>query len=200
MVDFLEACISPITLPFTALLVLVVLYWLTFILGAVDIEMFDALAPDVDGAEGGCLLSPVLQLLNIGDVPVMVVLSVLVVSGWWFSLMANHYLNPDQGLVLGVLLLLPNLVFSVVVTNLVTRPLRRVFAPERHEKVMFRVGEVITSRVTPEFGQIRIDTDGAPIVLNARTQGEVRLEKGDRALIYEEDRDKGIYFVEKYQE
>ena len=43
----------------------------------------------VDGYHAG-FLAQVLHFVNIGEVPVMIVLSVLTLGMWLFSLMANH--------------------------------------------------------------------------------------------------------------
>jgi hypothetical protein len=50
--DFIEACFHVVNLPATLLLILVVLYWLTVIIGALDLTAFDLDLPDLD-LEGG---------------------------------------------------------------------------------------------------------------------------------------------------
>ncbi len=199
MQAFISACFSPINLPFTALLILVMLYWGTLIMGAADLELLDSLIPDIDADEGGCLLAPLFQLLNLGEVPAMITVSFLSLFGWWFSLEANHYLNPAGNAVIALVLLIPNFIFSVVAAGLLTRPMRRFFKAETHEKIMYRVGVVITSEVNADFGQIEIATGGAPITLNARARDGLVLEKGEPALIYDEDPEKGIYYVERFK-
>ena len=57
-----------------------------------------------------------------------------------------------------------------------------------------------TSQVTPTFGQLEIKTKGAPILVNVRTTSDTVLKKGDNAIVYDEDKEKGVYFVEKYDD
>lgn len=197
---FLEACLSPINLPFTVLLVMLLFYWITLILGAADIEMFDSLIPDLDADEVGGFFGPIMQILNIGDVPVMVSFSFLILAGWWFSLLANFYLNPDGSFLIAALLLLPNLIFSLVAANLLTRPVKKMFTSEKHDKALYSIGVVTTSLVTHDFGRVEIETGGAPIVINARTSEGTSIEKGERVIVYDEDREGGIYYVEPYVE
>jgi hypothetical protein len=199
MEAFLQACVSPITLPFTVLLILLLVYWITLILGAADIELFDSLVPDMEVDEGGGFFSPLLQLLNIGNIPFIVTLSILVMSGWFFSILANHYFNPSDDLVIALVLLVPNLIVALVITGLITRPLRPLFATETHDKILYRVAVASTSEVTHDFGTVEIETAGVPIVVQARTGSpDTVVVKGDRVLIYDEDPEAGIYFVEPY--
>lgn len=198
MREFLESCFSPLTLPFTALLALILLYWLFLIIGAVDLEFLDSLVPDVDVDEGGGVFGPLLHWLGIGSVPVMIMLSFFIFFGWAISLIANAAVNADGSPIVGLLLLLPNLAVSLFLAGLIARPFGRLFKPETHQQILYSVGVATTSTVTADFGQVEIPARGAPIVINARTVGDTVLHRGDKALVYDQDNDKGIYFVEKY--
>lgn len=217
MIEFLTASIALVNLPFTVLLVLVILYWICVILGAIDIELFDIdmdhdvdmggdvdMDGDVDVDQSGGFLHSFFDMMNIGEVPAMVVISVMVLSCWCISMLANYYLNSGNSLLIGVGIIIPNLIVSLFVAALFTRPLRKVFKTldndEQHQKILLRVGEVTTSEVNDTFGQLEIKTKGAPVVINVRTTDGIILKKGDKAIVYEEDKEKGIYFIEKYEE
>ena len=215
MGEFLQASISLINLPFTVLLILVVFYWLSVIIGVLDVELFDFdldidMDADVDadadmevGHSGGFLYT-VLNLLNIGEVPFMVVVSIAILAAWSISMMSNYYLNTNMSLLIGTGLLIPNIVVSLIIAGLVTRPLRALFATleqeETHAKIVGRIGVVTTSEVTRTFGQVEIKTKGSPILVNVRTTDDAVLKKGDYAIIYDEDKEKSVYFVEKHEE
>ncbi len=133
----------------------------------------------------------------------MLVFSVITAFAWWFSLVSNFFLNSANSIMIGLGLLIPNLLLTIFLTGLLMKPLSRIFADpdkEAMKKIVYRVGIVTTSEVTPDFGQIEIESKGAPITINARTSGDIVLNKGDRALVYDDDKEKGIYFVEKYNE
>lgn len=202
MREFLEACLSPWTLPFTVLLTLILLYWLFLIIGAADLDFLDSLVPDVDPdidiGEGGGVFGPLLHWLGIGSVPVMIMLSFFIFIGWAISLIANAAVNADGSPLVGLLLLPPNLAVSLFLAGLIARPFGRLFKPEIHQKILYSVGVATTSTVTADFGQVEIPARGAPIVINARTTGDTVLHRGDKALVYDKDNDTGIYFVEKY--
>lgn len=202
MTEFLKACILPINLPFTILLGLFSVYWLFVILGAIDMDLFHAdWMPDmhIDDTGGFSFL----EFLGIGDVPVMLVFSVLTAFAWWFSLVSNFFVNAGNSLWVGLGLLIPNILLTIFLTGLLMKPLSRIFAdPDKDamKKIVYRTGTVTTSEVTTSFGQIEIETAGAPITINVRTTGDLVLKKGEKALVYDEDKEKGIYFVEKYNE
>ncbi len=198
MREFLEACFFPWTLPFTVLLVLIALYWLFLILGAVDLEFLDPLIPDIDADDAGGLFGPLLHWLGIGSVPVMILLSFFIFIGWAISLIANAAVNADGSPIVGLLLLLPNLAVSLFLAGLIARPFGRLFKPETHQRILYSIGVATTSTVTADFGQVEIPARGAPILINARTAGDAVLHKGDRVIVYDKDDDKGVYFVEKY--
>ncbi len=202
MTELFEAAIHPFNLPFTVLVGLVVVYWLFVILGAIDMDMLHAdWMPDIDldNADGFSFL----ELLGIGNVPIMLVVSILAVFGWWFSIVANYFFNTGHVGWIALLLLIPNLLITVFLAGLVIRPLAKIFAAADKntvQSVVYRVGTVITSEVTPSFGQIEIENAGGPITVNVRTAGDLVLHKGDKALIFDEDKEKGIYYVDKYEE
>ena len=205
MIEFFQAAIAPFTLPFTILLGMVVLYWLIVILGALDMEALEAeWMPDLDVDADG-FLHGVFDFLSIGEVPIMMVLSIMTLCGWAISLLANYFLNPAGMLAIGFGILAGNLVLSLLLTSLFTRPLRKIFASMHREntedqQIMYRPGVVTTSVVNERFGQVEIKTGGAPIVINARTTDSVELKKGEKVLIFEEDKEKGIYFVSRFDD
>ena len=70
-------------LPYTMLLALVSLYWLTAALGLVDIEIFDLDGSDLD-ADGDSLegLTGLLARLGLNGVPITVVVTLIALYGW----------------------------------------------------------------------------------------------------------------------
>lgn len=197
---FLESCLDPSTLPFTILLILAFFYWLLMIIGAVDLEIFDSLMPDFDVEGGGGFFSPLLQWLGIGSVPVMIVISVFAFLAWAFSLIANAVFHPGDDLIILLALIFTNALISFFLAGLLTRPLSGLFKPEEHHKIMYSIGKATTSRITSEFGQVEIPVRGAPILINARVKDDAVINKGDKVIVYDKDEDKGIYFVEPFNE
>lgn len=203
MFELMKAAVSIINLPFTALLFLVICYWCGVILGFLDIELFDIDSDfDTDVDLSGGFLNALMGFLFIGELPVMIILSILIISGWCFSMIANYYFNPHYSVLTGLLLLIPNLILSLFITKIAGSPLRKLYAmfdTEDKRKMLYEIGVVTTSKVTADFGQIEVPSKGAPIILNARTsKKDIVLHKGDKVLVYDEDKEKGIFYVEKF--
>ena len=225
MLDFFYETLRPVNLPFTALLAAVTFYWLLVMLGALDFDSEPSLDlhshdVDIDGAAGahdldhagagghdiGAIKS-LLQFLNFGNVPSMIVVSVMVLCLWTVSLISNRYFNSstifNHGSALVALgLLIPNFIITALVTKAATTPLKKLFAAlnkeyDEQKPVVGRTCTILTSEVTDKFGQAQIDTDGAPLVINVRTYGDVAFNKGESALIIKEDKENNLFTVAK---
>lgn len=205
MALFIQEAFSPVNAVFSTLLVLLLLYWIMVILGVMDMDFIDMeWMPDLD-VEGGEGFFPFfLGLLNIGEVPVMIVISILVVFAWFISLLSNFYFNPLDSLFLSIVFFFASIAGSFFLTSFTVRPLSRFFSPlhkdgEGRGKILYQEGVVVTSRVDETFGMVEIATSGSPITVNARTENGKVFLKGDRVLLYDHDKDKGIYFVDTYE-
>lgn len=176
---------QPVNLPATILLGLVLVYWLLVIIGVVGVELFEFdLGVDAEGIEQGQLglLPGVLQFFHLGDVPVTVFGSVFALLYWTGTMLANHYLNPGWSLAMGGLLLVGCVLTSLLVTRLVILPavpfFRRMNAADQERVRPGQLARVSTSELTGTFGEVTIEQNGPPIVLNARCSG-ARLVRGD---------------------
>lgn len=197
MIELFQESIQWANLPYTAMLGLVLAYWLLVILGALDIDfgdfdIFPDVEPDLDAgvpSQAGWLAG-VLQFLNLGQVPFMIVASFMVMSLWAGAMIANHYWH-IPGLVLALLLFIPNFLVACIVTHFCARPFRKLFKElnrqgEEQLPITGRMGKVITSEVNDHFGQVEIQTEGAPIVISARTSSGESYTKGESVVVVEE--------------
>lgn len=196
--EFFKELITLVNLPVTIMMGMVVLYWSMVILGVLGMDAIDFdlgvdadldldLDPGID-AEPASAFSEVLGFLHLGEVPAMIVGSLLVFLMWILTVLSNHYLNSEQSLILGLLFALPNLFISVMVTKAFLWPFLNVFKTdqttvETRENMIGVKGVVMTSEVTGTFGQLEIQIDGPPVVINARTNDGEKLAKGDYAKI-----------------
>ncbi len=203
---FLQETITPPNLPFTILLILIMLYWLFVIIGAIDLEFLDVdLSTDGDIDAGDSFFTSFVQLLKMGDAPIMAAVSIMALIAWTTSMVYNHYLNFNhQGwIAAGVIALI--FLISFFITIMIMRLLNKIFGPFNSEEdamqsSMYKTGTVLTSEVNSGFGQVEIQTMGAPVTINARTPDDLVLIKGEKVLVYDEDKEKGVYFVDRYDE
>lgn len=206
MQEVLTEAIRPLNLPFTVLLAVVAGYWLLVAFGMLGLDLegdgdlggHDGDLHHESAAEGGWF-SSVLHFVNIGEVPVTIVGSVFALCLWLGSMIANHYWTGGS-LALGFAALAPNVVLSAVLTRYLTlpfKPLLRAMNREgdEHVPVVGRTCEIATSEANAQFGQARIETKGAPLLINVRVRNIVSLPRGATCLVVEEDKARSLYFV-----
>jgi hypothetical protein len=219
MIDLIQTAFSPVNAVVTVMLILNVIYWITVILGALDVdfldvELFDSgleAGGDVDvdvDAEGeldldmsqhGALRS-IMHFFYVGEVPIMLLLSILILSMWTLCMFGNHYFNPKSSFLLALPIYAISLVSSLVICRIFAMPLKKIYdmfnkdynAPK---KVTGRICIVTTTSVSDKMGQAEVKTKGAPIVLNVISDGEHVFHKGDEAIVVARDEEKGIYRI-----
>ncbi len=208
-----HASIHLANLPYTLLLLLVVLYWLTVLAGVLDLGSLDLDAPDVDGdvdldvpdagVDAG-FFGGLLEYFNLRKVPFSIMVSAFALSLWVVGMLANHYLHGTRSALLGLALLLPNILLSAHVAKFVTLPLVPLFRGMRTEVAASRdlVGSrviVTSSKVDATFGLAEIREVGAPITLMVRTEGGETLSKGAEAVILRSEPEKSVHIITKLE-
>jgi hypothetical protein len=222
MVEFLEMCVEGTNFASSALLGIVLVYWLFVLSGVLGLDILDFDLDmdadvggnidvdgdvDIDVGEPGALGSMlgmgvvVLRFLNIGRVPLMLWVSVFALSLWALTMFLD---KPENHVTLGhdLIILLRNAAIAIVCTKVLTQPLQGKFDPVESQTVRDLIGKqctVVTPSITETSGQVRCATEAAPLLLNARTKGEP-LAKGELAVIAEIDLSQGIYYVEKAEQ
>ena len=214
MVELISAAFAPVNVVFTVLLLLTGLYWITVILGVLDINLFDVDVVDsspeismdadadvgLDGMEMGIGRS-VLHFFYVGEVPTMILVSILVLSLWTFSILGNYYLNPGGSFLVATPIFIGNLVASAFVMKLFAVPLKRLYVMLNKDynapgDVIGRICRVVTTHVANDkMGQAEVPTKGAPILLNVLSQDEHVFQKGEEAVIVALDDPKGTYLI-----
>jgi len=202
--------ISPQVLPLTILLVPVALYWLLNVLGAVDLDFLDV---DLDTHAGhphdahhdssshDSWFHGALRFVNATDVPVMIVLSVLVILLWAGSMIGNLWFNAQQSGMTGGIIAVAAFFAAVILTRFVVAPMKPFFRliradDEKHPPVIGRTGTVRTAWVDERSGQVEIEMQGAPLLLNARVAtGTFSLPKNTEVIVISHNPESGVYTV-----
>jgi hypothetical protein len=153
----------------------------------------------VEGADAGALRS-VLHFFYIGEVPVMILASIFILSCWTISVIANYYLNPGGSIILGLPILAGDVVASLFICKVFAMPLKRLF--EAFDKdanaprdVMGRICIVTTTTVSKRMGQAEVTTKGAPLLLNVVSDSDHVFKKGDEAVITGRNKKTGVYTI-----
>ena len=211
MTELITWAFSPLNCLFTVLLLSSVLYWVTVILGVLDMDLFNVELPDpglemdvdleADADLDTDVMWGMLHWFYVGEVPVMVLVSILILSLWTLNMLGNYYYNPEALWGRGLGILGANFVISLCVVKGVGAPLRPLYAMfskdyNAPKKVIGRIGRVTTTEVTEtKMGQVEVTTKGAPIVLNVRAQAGHEFKRDDEAVIVRKDEQASVYLI-----
>lgn len=224
MIELIQEAIALYNLPLTALLGMVLFYWLLVLIGMLDfdLDLFDFGGgedgvPDMTvehpSSMGGAMLTAG-RFLGFSQVPIAVWGSFFTLFLWAAALFLNYRFNGEAGarsLDTAAWLLLPATGASLALTKLVTLPLARLFAAmagaeTESQTVVGRDAVVVTSSLDATHGQVEVSQDGVPTLLNARLctgadtgASAEMLHKGDRVRVLEASADGLFYFVEPAQ-
>lgn len=211
MTELLYAAVAPPNLLPTALLVFVLLYWLTVVLGLLDLKTIDLDIEDhghlhydsdvAPGEAGTGWLNGALAFFNLGRIPLMIFLSFVFLPLWVGSILANYYTG-NTSLLLGLAFFLPLFIGSLFVAEFLTLPFVKLFTAleKDHDGGAVVIGKVCTvllPATTEHLGQASVRIDGAPLMLNVRSTN-APLRKGETALVIDFDITRRCYLVEPY--
>lgn len=212
MIELFQIAFHPVNIVYTFLLILVILYWLMIIVGAMDFGSFDIdfdfdLDADIDlDAEvstlGGGNLAGALHFFNFGKLPFMVIMSFIILSAWAVSILANYYLGGGS-ILFAVGLVFPNLFVGLCLTKVITTPLIPVF--EKMETGIDPVDyigmtcKLILPATVSKMGQAEVLIENSPLLLNVKVDSENidTLEKGAEAIILRKAKNKHYFIIRR---
>ncbi len=212
MVELMTIAFSPLNIVFTVLLIVIVLYWITVIIGVLDVDLFDIdfdadmdfdadadVDADLDGTPEGS--RALMEFFYIGEIPIMVLVSLMILSMWALSVLGNYYFNPNDRVIHALGLGVLNVVISLCIVKVIGAPLRPFYALFNKDynaprKLMGRVCCVSTTQVTHDrMGQAEVTTKGAPIIVNVKSKQDHSFKKDDQAVIVGKNKETGIYYI-----
>ena len=198
----------------TVLFLVIVLYWLIVLFGALDFDTFDFdvdidtdvdvdadLDADTDGDSSNVFgLNKILHFFNLGRVPFMVFLTFLILPWWFGSIIVNHWLGIES-FIPALIVILPMLILSLFVAKFLTMPFVKIFEALDKENIerdiLGTIGTVRIAASNVKTGQGEFKLGDAYLNINIRTkEGEVSI--GEKVMIVN-DRNKNEYYVVERQ-
>lgn len=226
MIDLLQETVKLHNLPFTILLLVVVVYWLIASIGLVDLDggVADAdvdldvdvdLDMDIDADldvdtdfelsdhASGLTSNGLLKFAGLGEAPLIFILSLLALFLWATNFLANYYINPEGSLKTAFLLLIPVLIVSFILARLSIKPfaplMKYIRSKEPVAQIAGSIGKVESGKLDHEFGRITVDFDGRPQLIRAvLTDQHEPLQKGAQVLVIQKQTDSDVYLVRPY--
>lgn len=211
--DLLSELMTLPTAIFTILLGLVILYWLLFLIGSLDLDVLGgadgAAEGAIEGAAEGAIegaaegavegSTGLMHALKLRTVPATVAITFFAFFAWLASYLGLRLFSPLlPGWLAGLVVFVLALVVGVLLTSFAVRPFARLFRDHKVTRLRDLVGRVVTittGRVDERFGQGRCDTADA-LILEVRARGTSPLTRGDSALLIDYDEESRTFMVE----
>jgi hypothetical protein len=193
-------------------LCVILLYWLSVIIGALDMSSFDFdmdvdidvdVDADVDaGSSGGGWFAGGLHFFNFGRLSFTVVFSLLILGMWSMSILGNFYLG-NGSMVFPFIMFIPILFVSLVMTKIITTPLVPVFESlDKGVEAVDYLGltcKMLLPATTTQMVQAEVLHNSNPLLVSvmvSETQKTAVL-KGEEALIVGRSSDDRYFLIEK---
>lgn len=191
LIELLQESLKIYNLPATILLGMIIVYWIVALIGVIDLDIDLDLDSDAEavGSGNGGFLSRFVKISGFTEAPLIFILSVFALFFWATSVLANRYFNPENTLGFAIILSIPVLLISSIITRLLITPLqplvRYVKAAEPTAKIIGEEGTVKSVTLDRDFGRIEIKFDGKPLLLNAvLSEGATdQISKGAKVLV-----------------
>ena len=143
-----------------------------------------------------------------GEVPRSTVGSLIVFFGWTSSMLGSVYVPGYRQLAMGGLVFVAALGFGSLILGFVAaavavQPLRKLLeagSGQERGDLVGKLCRVKTGRVDEDFGQAELEDGSAVVQVRTRSHQEHDLKNGSKALIYEYDPAREIFFVTHYEE
>jgi len=207
MGNFSAAVFSYPTAVYTALLGIVLVYWVLAMIGLVDFEHsgldldIEAQA-DADPSELGTLAS-YLVAFGLSGVPFSVAVSLVVLYGWVASCLAGMWLQPlvpsgVLGWLAGTAVFGAASALAIVLSARTIRPLRKLFVTHAAISNAALVGQlcrVVTGSVDQRVGRAEVAQRGASINIRVWAREPNALTKGSSARIVDYDAERARYLI-----
>jgi hypothetical protein len=148
---------------------------------------------------------------NLRRAPITITATFLALFAWIACFCAMRYLAPlaeslAPSWLVGTLVFAGALGVSVPLTSVATRPFEKVFKTNegrRRHELVGTVCRIRTGNVDEGFGQAVLNDEGAELVIPVRIElrdgTDVKLARGDAAMIIDYDEERAAYVVEPYE-
>jgi len=210
MTELLQPMMVGPVLPATILLGVLLVWSLLTITVGVGFDLhtpfhghFESISHAFWEAIGSVAIVP-MKWLNLRNMPFMLWIGIFAIVWWstsigiWMTIDDRFLSEPNATphWIVTLLLIVRNLAIALPLTKLITQPMRGWFLTSSFESksLIGQEAEISSYDASPENGQVKFKTDGAPLLLNVRTDGP-HLAKGTRVWITHYDSVKRLYIV-----
>lgn len=191
---------------YTVLIGVLLIFWLMAILGAMDLDIisFDSdINLDIDGDVEIPGFVGLLHTLGLTGVPFTIVLTSLIFFAWVFTYFIAAYILPIiPTMVLkflaGTATLIGSFILAIPITSKIVAPLRKLSLENSAKSNKDFLGskcKVTSLTVDEKFGQGKIQTTGASLIVRIHATSPNKITKGDIVRPISYDENNNLYHV-----
>lgn len=222
MIEVIEFAFSAVNFLPTFLFIIIILYWICVILGALDMGFLDFdlesdfetdVMIDVEieadfntdtNVGGSSWFQAFLSFFNLGKVPFMVFMSFLTIPLWGMCITINYYLGVESfGFAFAIFSAC--FVLCMFISKFCTWPLVGFFRKLEDDSLGDEdlIGRICYAKTMIDDvmkGQIEIFHEGISFSVYAVTRKGKTIKKGDKGLVIEFNKENNVYYIEPENE
>lgn len=180
---------------FSALLIIILFYWLCAAFGLLDIDLFNIdseldINVDATGVAGW------LTKLGLAGIPVTIILTFFTLFGWFISYFTNYwvirFIETDLiRYLIGFIALIIISFISLNLTAVCLKPIRKKLMsrnkPKSVHQLVGKLAQVRSEYVTENRGEAILEDGGAGLILQIRASATENIKRGDSVIIISYD-------------
>lgn len=165
-----------------------------------DLDTAHDIDPDSDVHADPTVWSQILEYINIGKVPLMVVVTLFKFISWLLTLFSSLFLGIANWGIKSVFILIPVFILTYFIMHYLTKPLVKMYknlgynGEEAHD-FLGRTGVLKSTIENDKIGILEVIINKDVIRLNVKSQNGKRIDFGSEVMIAKELNDRKIYEV-----
>ncbi|OAT32610.1 OB-fold-containig protein [Proteus myxofaciens] len=180
---------------FSALLIIILFYWLCAAFGLLDIDLFN-IDSELDINADATGLAGWLTKLGLAGIPVTIILTFFTLFGWFISYFAVHWgirfiENNLLRYLAGIIVFFIVAFISLNLTAICLKPIRKKLAalnkPKSVQQLIGKLATVRSGTVNEVKGEAILEDGGAGLLLQIRAPSAENIQRGDRVMIISYD-------------
>lgn len=181
----------------TFFMILVLIYWITVILGIFQVDGFEI---DVD-VEADGFATDLLVFLKIGDIPVSIYCTILFTLFWVFTIIISILTNSWGGIPNGIGMI-PSFVVAALITRITTIPLKKILNGINGNEALSKqiIGSTGTLKFDLSEGEMsQVIIDKGSFLVNCMGKEGMKLPAGALVKVLSKIEEENVYIIEPFR-
>lgn len=165
-----------------------------------DVDVAHDLDTDADVHAEPSFWSEMMDYINIGKVPLMVIVTLFKFIGWIITLLSSLFFGLASWGFKSVLILIPVFIITYIIMHYVTKPLVKMYKNigyngEENHDYLGRTGILKSTVENDRIGILEVVINRDVIRLNVKSQDGKKLLYGTEVMVMKERKDQNVYEV-----